>query len=339
MDLSYGHLPEFDLDEICFMEKEVLESLSGARITIFGGTGFVGKWLVSTLLIACDKFRIDLAITVVGRNSDFMKKKLGVVNNKNIDFIQWDFSYGVLSTPIISDLYFMGATPSNPSTGSNNFDYVHKVSINATNTLISNLVLQNNKARVINLSSGAVFGNVREPVMDNLKTGVQLTEYGNTKFEMETLLNKSLLKTEAYLTHARLFAFAGPYISLEDHFAVGNFMNDGIHDRPIQILGNPMTERSYMHPRDLVRALLLVVKRREIKSINLGSATSVKMLELAQEIDDLFQKRGLVLCNLDIEKSIYYPDAQLLTQEIKLGDTLSLSESLLRWKKWLLAAT
>jgi dTDP-glucose 4,6-dehydratase len=44
------------------------QALAGRRIFMTGGTGFVGKWLLATLLDANEKLGLDCSITVLSRD-------------------------------------------------------------------------------------------------------------------------------------------------------------------------------------------------------------------------------------------------------------------------------
>lgn len=336
--LSFARLPESELSDIVSSSESEFQSLRDHRILILGGTGFVGKWLTSALLHANQQLGINIEITIVSRDSVKAEKILDCKNLKNIKIISHDFSNKSLKLPHEFEIVFHGATPSVPATGGNDSIGLTRASKNATTSIIENAIDHENIPRVINLSSGAVF-NI-QPMTTSFADEIQdyntrATAYGLAKIATELELQKSKNTGILKHTNARLFAFFGPHLSLEDHFAIGNFLRDATLGHPIRIKGNPQTRRSYMYPTNLVECLIKIIPHYDLEYLNVGSDAGIEMMDLARRINKIFSLEDIQIMNSEIEPSNYVPNIQSLRRLGIVDNLIGLEEGILKWSRWL----
>lgn len=329
-------LPTSDLEEIVLQARSNFLALNGSRIVILGGTGFVGKWLVSALCFGEEVLNLDYDIRIVTRSRQDAAHSLGL---PSLEFIEHDLAKSKVDLPV-SDYYIHAATPSVPSTGALNSSQVFNATLNGSLSIFNAVEKSKVTKGILYLSSGAVYGRqpiewTRLPEGTAIVPNLSLNSYGYTKLISESIFAQIHLEKGIPISTPRLFAFYGPLISLHDHFAIGNFLRDARKGGPIRILGNPDTTRSYMYPTDLIINLIHLLVRPESKPINIGSANSLKLIDVAQQLSKMFGDVPIEKLGMSELEGKYVPETDWILKGGGHIPKVGFEEGLWRWNSWL----
>jgi nucleoside-diphosphate-sugar epimerase len=316
---------ESDLSEIARFSSPFLTNYSGKKILISGATGFVGSWLTAFFDYANRNFSTNFQVTCLAR---VIPKEFRVFY-PDFNFLEGDVSNHGFTSGFRSDCIINAATPSVPKRGGEDPSQILKASIDGTENLLG-LSSENGETLFINLSSGIVTKRVTDELLD---LSLPKDAYLHGKRVSEELVNRAIKDGKVKGRNARLYAFAGPGISLTDHFAVGNFVNDALSGRPIEISGNPLTVRSYLYPTDLIINLLKLSDGNEQEVSEIGSASRVTMQEIATLINSVIGNIGINQSANVGSVDVYAPQPSIN----KIVQNVSLTESISRWVNWLKA--
>ncbi|MBQ3290429.1 MAG: NAD(P)-dependent oxidoreductase [Kiritimatiellae bacterium] len=183
--------------------------------------------------------------------------------------------------------------------------------------------------RILFTSSGAVYGPQVAPVTETSECR-PVTAYGRGKLEAERLLAESGLDVRI----ARCFAFTGPFLSRDIHYAIGNFIGDCLAGRDIVIRGDGTPRRSYLYADDLVEWLFAILEKGETaRPYNVGSARSVSIRELAETVRMTLGGAREVRVLAEAKPgpaSVYVPDVSRICSELGVRENVGLEDAIRR---------
>ena len=138
---------------------------------------------------------------------------------------------------------------------------------------------------------------------------------------------------------ARCFAFVGPHLPLNAHFAIGNFIRDAMRGDVIHVQGDGTPMRSYMYAADLTIWLWTMLFRAPSpEAFNVGSDQAVSILELAQIVAATLGSTAGVQVAQQAEPGTparqYVPNISKAQQQLGLQCHISLEDAIRRTAAW-----
>jgi dTDP-glucose 4,6-dehydratase len=138
---------------------------------------------------------------------------------------------------------------------------------------------------------------------------------------------------------ARGFAFVGPHLPLDTHFAVGNFLRDGRAGGPIVVKGDGTAMRSYLYASELAIWLwTMLASGRPGRAYNVGSEEAVSIAELARLVARLFGVEARIdggPRDPSLPPERYVPSVKRAREELALVQRIDLATGLRRTADWL----
>ncbi len=272
---------------------ERLPDLSGRlerkHLLLTGGTGFFGKWLLALLSILREQ-GVDIQVTIVSRDpARFMDANPFYRDAGWLHWVMADVRHVSLASQRF-DLLLHGATDTSVAAQQDQLNIYDSI-LGGTRNMLENAV-QAGIERVLLVGSGAQYGVLDAhvgPVVESFRLACASEQaasaYGEAKRAAGTLAALYADHHGFELVHARCFAFSGPGLPLDGHFAIGNFVRDALYSDTVVLNSNGTAMRSYLHGADLAAWLLTLLVRGESgQAYNVGSDHAISIANLARRV-------------------------------------------------------
>lgn len=326
--------------------ESVFRELGDGRLFITGGTGFIGCWLLETLCLAVDRGVSRLSATVLTRDPDaFSRKAPHLAGHSAIQMVRGDVcTLRTMSIPGRFTHLIHAATDASADLNENSPLRMFDTVLTGTREALQ-FGVDKGVRRVLYLSSGAVYGNQpweMERVPEDWRGGPNCLDpratYAEAKRAGELLCVLHARQHGLEIPIARIFALLGPYLSLDIHFAAGNFIRDALGGKPIVVNGNGLPQRSYLYAGDLTTMLWhLLCRGRSAQAYNVGSEESISIADLARRVGKVLHQPDVEIRGADEagwNLGRYVPSTEKLKDHLGLTATVSLDESIRRTALW-----
>jgi len=335
------NLPPEDLQHILDHTRALWEEIRGQRIFVTGGTGFFGCWLLESFAYANDQLGLGTSLVSLTRDTEaFARKVPHLARHPAIimhagDVRDFTFPSGEFSHVVHA------ATTSGAQVES--VEMLDTITIGTRRVL--DFAVACRAKKFLFTSSGAVYGrqppeisHIPETYPGAPDTSDPNTAYGEGK-RMAELLCSIYHRDHGLETKiTRGFAFVGPHLPLDAHFAIGNFIRNALAGDPIRVNGDGTPMRSYLYAADLAIWLWTILFRGvPCRPYNVGSDQAMSIVEVARVVGNACQpKLDVVVSQPAIPGAIpsrYVCDCNR-ARELSLRVSVSLEQQILRTIAW-----
>lgn len=327
-------IPAGDLLMLDRILAPVWSELRGARIFMTGGTGFIGRWMLETMVRSPNPPEVVVLSRDPARFAAAAPHLAACVQLVAGDVTSFDFPGGAFSHVM------HGATDASAALNASDPLRMFDTIVAGTRRTLE-LARSQGGARFLMMSSGAVYGvqpdtvsHVREDWHGAPDPHDRGSAYGSGKRAAETLCAIYGRQYGLEIVTARIFALLGPLLSLDTHFAAGNFISDAMAGRPIRIKSTGAAVRSYLYAADLTAWLWTLLATGAPGSVyNVGSEEAVTIAQLARSVADILGGPGVEILGAadpGWNPGRYVPSTARIRCELGLRPAIDLDEAIRR---------
>jgi dTDP-glucose 4,6-dehydratase len=345
-----------DLDLVLAQTRELWEEMRGQRVFITGGTGFFGCWLVESFCHGNRALGLGARATVLTRDpAKFAAKAPHLAGDPAVTLHAGDVRDFESPAGEFRFVIHAATEASTRQAAEEPLEMLSTILAGTERTL--KFAAQCGARKFLLTSSGAVVGrqpaemthvpesydgapdplNAANVYAEGKRASELMCAVFQNQINRQTAARADGMEFEAKI--ARCWAFCGPHLPLDAHFAIGNFIGDVLAGRPISIAGDGTPRRSYLYAADLAVWLWTILfLAPSLLPINVGSAHDVSILQLAECVAaTLAPETKIRVAKQAVPGALplrYVPSVERAEMLLGLRQTVGLEESIRRTAAW-----
>jgi UDP-glucuronate decarboxylase len=309
------------------LPEKNMKNLSGKRILVTGGAGFLGSYLCERLLregnevLCADNF-------YTGRRANIAH----LISNPYFEVMRHDICFPLYVE--VDEIYNL-ACPASPI--HYQFDPVQttKTSVHGSINMLG--LAKRVKAKILQASTSEVYGDPTihpqpESYWGNVNPVGLRSCYDEGKRCAETLFFDYHRQHKLKIKVARIFNTYGPRMHPNDGRVVSNFIMQALRGEDITVYGDGSQTRSFCYVDDMVDGLIKLMNSGDALTgpVNLGNPNEFSILELAQKVIAMTRSRSKIVFEAlpPDDPSQRQPDIRLAKEKLKWDPAVPLDKGL-----------
>jgi len=248
------------------------------KILVTGGAGFIGKYLVRSLL------ENDDSVTIFDNVSNSTKDSVSSLVNIGAKVIEGDITkpLDILNAIKDQDVVIHLAAKISVSESIKNPAETFQVNVDGTRNVLS-ACEKNHVKKLIVASSAAVYGEGVSNVKLTEESKINpISPYGESKVKMEQEIREFESKHDINCIMLRFFNIYGIGQSSEYAGVITKFMERITQEKPLEIFGDGLQTRDFVAIDDVISSIHNSISHDKSGTYNIASGRTITIKELAE---------------------------------------------------------
>lgn len=315
-----------------------------ARVFITGAGGFVGSWLLESLLYADRAHGLGVRVTALARDPAVFAERLPhLAAAPAVTFQRGDVRQAITVNGGFTHVLHCASAALPEENAAHPDDVVDLIETGTARVI--EVARRFAGARFLQMSSGSVYG-PQPPELERMpeshsgeaSSAIPAERFGAAKRSAERLV-ASAAGGGVHVVTARAFGLVGPRLPLNGQFAIGNFLRDAAAGRAIAVQGDGTPVRSWLHAADLaVWCWAILALGGTGTAYNVGSDDAHSIGEAARRVGALTEPPLPVsvarTADPRIPRSRFVPDITRARTDLGLDVWIPLDDALRRTWDW-----